>query len=258
MLDHLVDRGANTVGIMAAGAGQSYEVDSIDAYRAWSAERGSPESIDGEPPIGVASTNSPIRLRSAVADRLDRGDLPDAIYCVEEIVASLVAHSIARHAASGSPTISWWLDQRSRAWPKRPHRRSRPWNCTPGTWAPPPPPASRICSMDCRSDRAGDDPDHGGGPRVDDPWLPRSAPAVRTHPTARRTRTSPLTAVAWTSRVAPFAGSVPPSRSEAASPVATSGPTRPPSPGFDADRDVTETGLQVQGACAGGVDPDIA
>ena len=52
MLDHLVDRGANAVGIMAAGAGQSYEVDSIHAYRAWSAERGSEALVD-ELPIGM-------------------------------------------------------------------------------------------------------------------------------------------------------------------------------------------------------------
>ena len=95
MLDHLVDRGATTVGIMSAGAGQSYEVDSIAAYRAWTKERGAQPLVD-ELPI-VAGDELSISIARAVADRLDRGDLPDAIHCVEELVASsLLTHCKAR------------------------------------------------------------------------------------------------------------------------------------------------------------------
>ncbi len=95
MLDHLVERGAETVGVVSLGAGQSYEVDSVDAYRTWSRERGSQPSVDTFPLLdGDEMTGSVAR---AVADRLDRPGLPDAFYCLEEgVAASLLTLCRAR------------------------------------------------------------------------------------------------------------------------------------------------------------------
>ena len=95
MLDHLADRGAETVGLLAGGVGQSYELDSIDCYRGWSAERGSVPSVE-ELPVNDSQERSSSAAR-LVADRLDRPGLPDAFYCLEESIAtSLLTQCRAR------------------------------------------------------------------------------------------------------------------------------------------------------------------
>ena len=94
MLDHLVAAGARRVGVLAAGTGESYESDSLAAYRSWCATR------DTEPWVctaGDVDWSSPRTwdeigsiARSVAAACLDRADVPDALYCFAEVFAAAV------------------------------------------------------------------------------------------------------------------------------------------------------------------------
>jgi DNA-binding LacI/PurR family transcriptional regulator len=102
MLDHLVEAGARRVGMVAPGAGESFEADSLAAYRAWCAARDAApwtyvaDDVDWSSPRAWGQLES-IGRAAAVAC-LDRGDVPDALYCLAEAFAGGV---LAECAARG-------------------------------------------------------------------------------------------------------------------------------------------------------------
>lgn len=91
VLDHMVDAGARRVGIVAPGVGESFETDSLAAYRRWCADRAMQpwihvaEEVDWSSPRPWDELGSV--ARSSAASCLDRPDLPDALYCLAEAFA---------------------------------------------------------------------------------------------------------------------------------------------------------------------------
>lgn len=91
MLEHLAGSGARHVGIVAPGMGESFETDSLDAYRRWCAARGHEPWIEIAQDVDWTSPRSwrdldPIG-RAVAARMMDRPDLPDALYCLAEAFA---------------------------------------------------------------------------------------------------------------------------------------------------------------------------
>ena len=99
MLDHLVGSGARRVGIMTLSIGESFETDSLAAYRSWSEGRGSEpwvyatEHIDWASPRTWAGSR---RSRGRRHRMLDAPDMPDALYCLSESYAMAVLAECAR------------------------------------------------------------------------------------------------------------------------------------------------------------------
>ncbi|HWC72024.1 MAG TPA: LacI family DNA-binding transcriptional regulator [Actinomycetota bacterium] len=91
MLDHLVESGARRVGIIAAGTGESYETDTLAAYRRWCADHEMEPWITSAGDIDWSSPRAWAQLetigRSTAAACLDREDVPDALYCLAEAFA---------------------------------------------------------------------------------------------------------------------------------------------------------------------------
>jgi DNA-binding LacI/PurR family transcriptional regulator len=101
VFDHLMSSGARRVGVLAPASGESYELDSLAAYRTWCEGRGfdpwvhAPEGIDWTSPDTWAALESV--GRSVAADCLARPDVPDALYCLAESFAvGALAEATAR------------------------------------------------------------------------------------------------------------------------------------------------------------------
>jgi DNA-binding LacI/PurR family transcriptional regulator len=101
ILDHMEASGAGRVGLLSLRGGESYELDSLDAYRAWCDDRGldpwiyTPEELDWTTPDTWDRLTS--ISRSAAATCLDRPDIPDAVYCLSEPFAlALVTEATER------------------------------------------------------------------------------------------------------------------------------------------------------------------
>lgn len=93
VIRHLAERGAGRIGILGAGGGESYARDSLEAYGSWCAEAGQEpwvhliEDIDWSD-IGAS-------VERSVAAALDRPDRPDAIHCLDEVMAQALLRSCA-------------------------------------------------------------------------------------------------------------------------------------------------------------------
>jgi DNA-binding LacI/PurR family transcriptional regulator len=91
MLEHLVGAGARRVGMVALSVGESYETESIAAYRSWAAGRDmdpwihTTEHVDWASPRAWGALDE-IARATAVAC-LDAPDAPDALYCLSESYA---------------------------------------------------------------------------------------------------------------------------------------------------------------------------
>lgn len=101
ILDHLVASGARRVGILSLTDGESYELDSLDAYRAWCEGRGVEPWVHGMEELDWTSPDTWARLesvtRSVAKACLDRSDVPDAIHCLAEAFAlALLAEATER------------------------------------------------------------------------------------------------------------------------------------------------------------------
>jgi DNA-binding LacI/PurR family transcriptional regulator len=95
VLSHLVEAGAERIGLLTLPTFESFTEDCIDAYRTWCEERGC------EPVIHVApgdSTSGPATFRAAAEGFMDRVDRPDAVFCLyERLAAEVVAVASDRH-----------------------------------------------------------------------------------------------------------------------------------------------------------------
>jgi DNA-binding LacI/PurR family transcriptional regulator len=101
IFDHMVASGARRVGMFSPSGGESYELDSLGAYRAWCERRGVEPWIHAAKEADWTSPDTWDRLesisRSAAASCLDRPDVPDAIYCLaEQFAISLAAEAAER------------------------------------------------------------------------------------------------------------------------------------------------------------------
>lgn len=77
MCDHLSERGARTVGILAAGGADSYTARCVDAYRRWCAERGAVPVVERGGPDEEEVGRAAVRL-------FDRPEAPDAVFGLED------------------------------------------------------------------------------------------------------------------------------------------------------------------------------
>jgi DNA-binding LacI/PurR family transcriptional regulator len=98
ILDHLLESGAGRIGVVSAGGRESYVQDSLAGYRAWCRE------TEREPWIfeieRIDWNDIELAVAAGVAACLDRDDLPDALHCVDEVVAvSILAECRARGIA---------------------------------------------------------------------------------------------------------------------------------------------------------------
>jgi DNA-binding LacI/PurR family transcriptional regulator len=95
MLEHLADRGAERVGLVRAGGLESYAEDSAAAYERWCANRGQEPwtfRLDGPD-----WSDLDLAVAEATAELLDAPDVPDAIHCLDEVMAvALLAECRAR------------------------------------------------------------------------------------------------------------------------------------------------------------------
>jgi DNA-binding LacI/PurR family transcriptional regulator len=93
VLAHLRQRGAQRVGVMGAGGRESYAQDSVEAYRAWCM------AATQEPWLHLIEemdwTDIDGSIRREVALALDRADLPDAVHCLDEVMALAVLQACA-------------------------------------------------------------------------------------------------------------------------------------------------------------------
>ena len=100
MLDHLVGSGARRVGVMTLSIGESFESDSLAAYRAWCERRGSEPWVYATEHVDWASPRTWVGFeqiaRTAAAACLDALDAPDALYCLSESYAMAVLAECAR------------------------------------------------------------------------------------------------------------------------------------------------------------------
>jgi DNA-binding LacI/PurR family transcriptional regulator len=91
MLDHLVEAGAQRIGMIGAGTGESYEADILGAYRRWCAEHvmetwiSLADDVDWSSPRAWAELET--ICRATAASCLDRDDVPDALFCLAESFA---------------------------------------------------------------------------------------------------------------------------------------------------------------------------
>jgi DNA-binding LacI/PurR family transcriptional regulator len=92
VLDHLAAAGARRIGLVAPGMGESYEVDSLEAYRAWCGAIGTDPWIERADDVDWASPRPWADLeaigRRTAARLFARGDVPDAVYCLAEAFAT--------------------------------------------------------------------------------------------------------------------------------------------------------------------------
>jgi DNA-binding LacI/PurR family transcriptional regulator len=91
MLDHLVEAGAQRIGMIGAGTGESYEADILGAYRRWCAEHDMETWISLADDVDWSSPRAWAELeticRATAASCLDRDDVPDALFCLAESFA---------------------------------------------------------------------------------------------------------------------------------------------------------------------------
>lgn len=81
VLDHLAERGARRIGILATEPIDSFERDSLDAYRGWCRGRGI------EPTVVVSKGMEDHLVLAAVRRMLDSDPVPDAIYATIDKIA---------------------------------------------------------------------------------------------------------------------------------------------------------------------------
>ena len=93
VLAHLRQRGAQRVGVMGAGGRESYAQDSVEAYRAWCM------AATQEPWLHLIHdmdwTDIEASIKREVALALDRADLPDAVHCLDEVMALALLRACA-------------------------------------------------------------------------------------------------------------------------------------------------------------------
>jgi len=91
MLDHMIAAGARRIGVVTLGAGESFETDSLAAYRRWCADRAMQPWIHSADDVDWSSPRPWDELesvaRTSAASCLDRHDMPDALYCLAEAFA---------------------------------------------------------------------------------------------------------------------------------------------------------------------------
>jgi DNA-binding LacI/PurR family transcriptional regulator len=91
MLDHMTAAGARRIGVVTLGAGESFETDSLAAYRRWCAAHDmlpwihSADDVDWSSPRPWDELESV--ARTSAGSCLDRHDVPDALYCLAEAFA---------------------------------------------------------------------------------------------------------------------------------------------------------------------------
>jgi DNA-binding LacI/PurR family transcriptional regulator len=92
VLDHLADRGARSVALLAADLHDAFTADCAATYRAWCGERGV-EPVVALPSMPLIETYAPDRL-------LSRPDPPDAVYATEEILGVMMLEAAERRGLS--------------------------------------------------------------------------------------------------------------------------------------------------------------
>ncbi|MCZ2108601.1 MAG: substrate-binding domain-containing protein, partial [Dehalococcoidia bacterium] len=91
MLDHLADRGADRVDLFATEPIDSFERDSIEAYRAWCADR----SLEPRITLSESLGNEDVDRSTALI--LNQVERPDAIYAtIDELALVLLDHCHSR------------------------------------------------------------------------------------------------------------------------------------------------------------------
>jgi DNA-binding LacI/PurR family transcriptional regulator len=92
VLDHLADRGARNVALLAADLHDAFTSDCVAAYRSWCGER-ELEPVIAMPAMPLIETDEPERL-------LGRPDPPDAVYATEEILGVRMLEAAERRGLS--------------------------------------------------------------------------------------------------------------------------------------------------------------
>lgn len=89
VLDHLADRGARSVALLAADLGDAFSADCVSAYSDWCRERGAEPILAMVSMPGLAETDQADRL-------LGLPERPDAVYAIEEVLGVAMLHAAER------------------------------------------------------------------------------------------------------------------------------------------------------------------
>lgn len=85
VLDHMVEHGADRVGVFTFSTYESFSEDAVDAYRAWCTKRGLVPLVHTADADSTADTAA---VRAAAMAFLERPDRPDAVFCLYETIGA--------------------------------------------------------------------------------------------------------------------------------------------------------------------------